>query len=302
MSESEIMVSICCVTYNHEKYIAECLDGFLMQKTNFKYEIIVGEDCSTDNTRIIIDEYCLKYPDKIRLITSTVNVGSIKNQLRTFDNAKGKYIAMCDGDDYWIDPLKLQKQVNFMESRLDSVICCHYSRVIDDKGELIFENPRPKKLEFEYEDVLLGKKEETRICSLMLKNKKQIIQISSHDWYYRTYGADTFLKLYALAKEGGKIYVLPEVMSVYRLHTGGIWSMIDSNLRKKRMVSDFNIIINNFQYPAHFKIKLLNIYFREFFLFDLKNRNFRPALNTIYTLTTNQGIKIGKRWLQRYIL
>lgn len=284
MNEPETMVSICCVTYNHGKYIAEALEGFLMQKTNFNFEILVGEDCSTDNTRNIVQDYCLKYPGRIRMVTDEVNVGSIKNQVRIFDQAKGKYIAMCDGDDYWVDPLKLQKQFDFMESHEDSVICCHYSRVIDEDGELVYVHPQPVRLEFAYEDVLMGKKEETRICSLMLQNKEAINQISSQEWYHKTFGADTFLKLYALARQNGKIYVLPEVMSVYRLHRNGVWSMIDSKLRKRRMISDFNIMINNFEYSSVYRKKLLNIYIKEFLLFDLRNLNIDKAIYTLLTL------------------
>lgn len=282
--ESKIMVSICCVTYNHEKYIAEALDGFLMQKTSFSYEIILGDDCSTDNTKLIIQSYCRKYPGKIQLVSNEVNVGNIQNQCRIFDCAKGKYIAMCDGDDYWIDPLKLQKQVDFMESHDDSVICCHYSRVIDEEGQVVYEHPAPKALQFVYEDVLVGRKEETRTSSLMLRNKVNITQISNQDWYYTIYGSDTFLKLYALAREQGKLYVLPEVMSVYRLHRNGIWSMIDPKVRKRRMISDFNILIKHFSYSEADKKRLLNLYIKQFFLFDIREMNFHGVLNAIKVL------------------
>lgn len=284
MDRPEIMVSICCVTYNHENYIAEALNGFLMQETTFNYEIIVGEDCSTDNTRAIIEDYITRYPGRIQLVTDDVNVGGIKNQIRTFQPAKGKYIAMCDGDDYWIDPLKLQKQVDFMEAHKDSIICCHYSRVINEDGELVYESPAPVRLTFDYGDLLLGRKEETRICSLMLRNRPDIDQISSHDWYYKIHGADTFLKLYMLAKGGGKIYVLPEVMSVYRLHRNGVWSSVDPKIQKRRMISDFNILINHFDYSVEYKKELLKLYLRRFFLFDMKELNIQNALNTIKLL------------------
>lgn len=284
MSQSDIMVSVCCITYNQEKYIAEALESFLMQKTNFKYEIVIGEDCSTDSTKQIIEDYSLKYPGMIRLISDKVNVGSVKNQLRTLKQSKGKYIAMCDGDDYWTDPLKLQKQVDFMESKQDCLICCTYTRVIDENRELVYENTSPVKLEHSYDDVLLGKKDETRICSLMMKNSLRINQISFQDWYYHTYSADTFLKLYLLAPQNGKIYVLPEVMAVYRLHKDGIWSMIDARVRKGKMVNDFNILINNFTYSAQNKKELLKIYIMQFLLFDIRNFKLKNALNTLITL------------------
>lgn len=278
------LVSICCITYNHEKYIAEALNGFLMQKTNFEYEIIIGEDCSTDLTKSIIEDYCQKYPGRIKLITYKKNIGGIRNQVETFNLSKGKYVAMCDGDDYWTDPLKLQKQVDFMESHPKYVICCHYTRVINDEGELVYENPSPVSLEFDYEDILLGKKEETRICSLMVKNNPEIKKICLEDWYYKTFGADTFLKLYATANTKEKIYVIPEVMAVYRLHKDGVYSLIDGKLRKKKMINDFNILVNNFNYNAHYKKELLKIYISQHLLFDIRNFNIQKALNTLSNL------------------
>ncbi len=284
MSFTDVVVSVCCITYNHEKFIAEALDGFLMQKTKFKFEIIIGEDCSTDNTREIVEEYMRKYPDILRLVTHTQNVGAIKNQIRILNAAKGKYIALCDGDDYWTDPFKLQKQVDFMESHKDCAICCHYTRVINEAGELVYQNPSPAALEFTYEDVLLGKREETRVCSVMHKNNYLVKQISRQSWLYHTHGTDTFFKLYTIAHSRGKIYVMPEIMGVYRLHKNGVWSLIDAKVRKNKMVSDFNILINNFNYSAYHKRKLLMIYLRQYLLFDIRNLNIHNAMKTIKTL------------------
>ena len=117
MEDNNIMVSICCITYNQEKFIRQALDGFLMQKTNFKYEIIIHDDASTDNTANIILEYEKKYPDIIKPIYQTENQYSKgkKPTLITYKAAQGKYIALCEGDDYWIDENKLQLQVDYME-------------------------------------------------------------------------------------------------------------------------------------------------------------------------------------------
>jgi len=112
----ELTVSILTITYNHELYIAQALDSFLMQKTNFDFEIIIGEDCSTDTTRKIIEEYQQKYPEIIKLLPKTENLGIEANFLRTTKACKGKYIAICDGDDYWLDENKLQLQVDFLET------------------------------------------------------------------------------------------------------------------------------------------------------------------------------------------
>ena len=126
-----ILVSINCITYNQEEYVADAIEGFLMQKTDFDYEILIGEDCSTDNTRKIVEEYAAKYPDKIRLITSERNVGCRKKFTEGFSsNSKGKYIAECEGDDYWIDPYKLQKQVDYLEGNPECTLCFHAAELV----------------------------------------------------------------------------------------------------------------------------------------------------------------------------
>lgn len=119
------LVSICCITYNHEHYIKEAFDGFIMQKTNFPVEIVISDDCSKDNTREIIAEYKAKYPDLIRDVSPDKNLGSSANFIYVQQCAQGKYIAICEGDDYWTDPYKLQKQVDFLEAHSEYSVCWH---------------------------------------------------------------------------------------------------------------------------------------------------------------------------------
>ena len=277
-------LSVCCITYNHEDYISETLEGFLMQKTNFDFEILIGEDCSTDNTRKIIQSYCEKYPNKVKLITSENNVGAINNQVRVLSQAKGKYIAMCDGDDFWIDPLKLQKQVDILDKDEEVVICCNYTRVVDSDGKIVYEAPGGTAYQYTYQDLLAGNREETRICSAVIRNSPEFREMIKSDWYFKTYGTDVFMKLYMTAHTGGKIYVLPDIMTCYRLHTGGIYSMVNPKVRKHRMLSDFNILVNNFPYSSHQKRQLLRKYLREFFLFELRNSNPFKVVNTLSSL------------------
>lgn len=285
MSNSSVpTVSICCITYNHEKYIGSSIEGFLMQKTNFKVEILIGEDCSTDSTKSVIEDYCLRYPGRINLVTYEKNIGSIKNHINILNLASGKYLALCDGDDYWTDPLKLQKQVDFLEANPEYVICCHYSKVINDNGEKVYLNPNPVSLEYDFEDVMLGKKEETRLCSLMVRNVEEVRALNSKSWYLEVHGADKFFKIFAVSATNKKIYVMPDVMACYRVHAGGVWSMINSNLRKSRMISDFNLVIRNFKYSTALKRKLLKIYIREYLLFEMKNFRINHAFNTIIKL------------------
>ena len=124
----EPLLSVVTITYNHEPYIAKCIEGVLIQKVNFPIEFIIAEDCSTDGTRAICEDYAAKYPELIHLITSETNIGYNPNELRAMKAAKGKYIAYCEGDDFWTDPEKLQKQVDFLEKNEEYSICFHRCR------------------------------------------------------------------------------------------------------------------------------------------------------------------------------
>lgn len=138
--EYPVMVSIRCATYNHVNYIRKCLEGFVMQQTTFPFEAIVHDDASTDGTTEIVREFAEKYPDIIKPIVETENVWSRHDGSLTqifMENIKGKYIAPCDGDDYWTDPLKLQKQVDFLESHPDYSMVHTGFEYINQKGELI---------------------------------------------------------------------------------------------------------------------------------------------------------------------
>jgi glycosyltransferase involved in cell wall biosynthesis len=126
---NDILVSICCITYNHEKYIKDALDSFIMQKTNFNFEILIHDDASTDKTAEIIREYELRHPNLIKPIYQAENQYSkgVKVGKFNIERAQGKYIAVCEGDDYWIDPYKLQKQVDYMSANPECLMCVHAS-------------------------------------------------------------------------------------------------------------------------------------------------------------------------------
>ena len=128
------MVSVHCITFNHERFIGKALDSFLEQQTSFAVEIVVGEDCSTDDTRKIIENYMGRYPGRIRLVSSESNVGPAANFERTLNACHGKYVAICEGDDYWCDPTKLEQQVRFLERHNDYVLCFHDAVAFDESG------------------------------------------------------------------------------------------------------------------------------------------------------------------------
>lgn len=210
------LVSICCLTYNHENYIAECLDGFIMQKTDFDYEILIHDDASTDGTAGIIREYELRYPEIVKPIYQIENQYSkgIKPTFKyNFPRAHGKYIALCEGDDYWTDPLKLQKQVDFLEGNNDYSACFHQVNVIKgDKKIIIGVYTNLNKDIFCTEDLFGAHFIAT--CSLIFRKSflpSKIPNVAS---------GDKWLLLNLSVK--GNIKFLSDNMGVYRLHANGI--------------------------------------------------------------------------------
>lgn len=207
-----LMVSIWCTTYNQEPYIRQCLEGFVMQKTDFRFEAIVHDDASTDGTAAIVREYAEKYPDIIKPIFETENQyskgdGSLDRIME--EVCTGKYVAFCEGDDYWIDPLKLQKQVDFLENNPDYSMCFHNAIVMDDdNGTLSFFLPDANAFEVSINDIINNWIVPT--ASIICIKKA----ISKPNWLVQIYSGDYSLILRCL--NSGKIYNLGSVMSVYR--------------------------------------------------------------------------------------
>lgn len=132
------ILSVHMVTYNHVRFINQAIDSVLSQKTNFEFELVIGEDCSTDGTREIVFDYARKYPEKIKLITSEFNVGPNANDKRTTLSCNGKYIAFCEGDDYWVDLYKIQKQIEFLETNPEfGLIHSDVNLYYEDSGRII---------------------------------------------------------------------------------------------------------------------------------------------------------------------
>lgn len=212
--EQPLMVTIRCITYNHEPYIRQCLEGFIMQKTNFRFEAIVHDDASTDETANIIREYAEKYPDIIKPIFETENQyskldGSI--QCIMSEHIHGKYVAMCEGDDYWIDPLKLQKQVDFLESNPKYSMCAHNAFVFyQQKNDVCLFNKTSYSGELSVHDAIHAWKIPTASILVLSEIAKEY-----PSWLAVIYSGDYSLILRTLLK--GKIYLNSDIMSVYRV-------------------------------------------------------------------------------------
>lgn len=232
---TDLLVTIQCLTYNHEPYIRKCLEGFIMQKTNFRFEAIVHDDASTDGTAEIVREYSEKYPGIIRAFFETENQyskhnGVIGKIIR--ENTHGKYIAMCEGDDFWIDPLKLQKQVDLLENNPSVSLCCG-GYITRQNGHLDKEYICHKGTT-DYFQFSLNDWENfwyTKTLTVLYRREAFSNFLLNLDKYH--YSRDTHL-YYNLLKWGDGIY-LSECLGVYNLHVGGIWSLVSE--RKKAMDS-----------------------------------------------------------------
>lgn len=211
MKNEDIMVSICCMTYNQEAFLRQALDSFLMQKTNFKIEIIVHDDASTDNTPNIIKEYEKKYPDIVKPIYEEKNqyCDGAKSLMNLFEKAKGRYIAICEGDDYWCDEYKIQKQYDFMQKNKECSMCVHNTRIHDlnNKEEDRNFNDWLEIKELTEYDVFFGWHVHT--SSYFIRKEYAIYPKEFWKCWCGDYVFLTVLYFW------GKIICLPDVMSVY---------------------------------------------------------------------------------------
>jgi glycosyltransferase involved in cell wall biosynthesis len=226
------LVSVCLITYNHEPYIAQAIDSVLAQRTRFPVEILIGEDESSDATRRIVLEYRDRYPQRIavllgeraRVISVDGRATGRRNLVDTLSRARGKYIALLEGDDYWTDELKLQKQADFLETHPDYALCGHLVQTIEAEGrpaaEQFFSSAYGRE-RFEGCDAINGTP--MHPSSWMFRS----FPLSADRAYpalLKAPAGDDMLALMLLLR--GKAYRLPQYCSAYRLHPGGTWSTL----------------------------------------------------------------------------
>ena len=302
MDNKDIMVSVICTAYNHEKYIRQCIDGFVMQKTNFEFEVIVHDDASTDNTANIIREYEKLYPNIIKPIYQKENQYS-KGQKITrklcMEKAKGKYIALCEGDDFWTDERKLQVQFDALESNPSCKLCLCKVRAVQENGEVLTQtfpsNPLSTGLykSFDLLDV---------IC------KEYSFQTSSY-----FFGSSTLKKyfidepeFYRVAPVGDwpyllyfsqfEIFYIDDEMSCYRKNAMGNFSttMNASSIEKQKkyymsmiaMIKSFDQYTN---YRYHESCKHFDRFYQYYFQLLLQEQNYKEIFgNKIYRKMLNE--------------
>ena len=216
-----VAVSVICNAYNHGRYIKDALEGFIMQKTNFVFEVLIHDDASTDNTADIIREYEAKYPDIIKPIYQTENqytrggVGRFQ-----IPRVKGKYVAYCEGDDYWTDPYKLQRQFDALEAHPEINICAHTAQMIDaETGKKLRRiEPSLENTVFNLEQIILGGGGFVATASLFFRSSLY----QNEPEFRRFLRLDYTLQLQGTL--GGGMLFLNDCMSVYRVGVSGSWT------------------------------------------------------------------------------
>ena len=254
-----IIVSVSCITFNHAPYIRACLDGFLMQKTSFVFEILIHDDCSTDGTREIIEEYSKKYPDIIFPIFQTENQYSkgVRGMMARFNfpRSRGKYIALCEGDDYWSDPYKLQRQVDFLEANTDFSICFHNMKILNESN--------PSALEF------TNSKDQESVSSILdLASKGNFMFTASVVFKKPKDGFPNWLTdlpigdyaIHLFNAQFGKIKFLDQVMGVYRIHAGGVWGSFSKEKLYDRWIPMLEQLQDKFSDEVNKTLRAQKIY------------------------------------------
>ncbi|MGO5174448.1 glycosyltransferase family 2 protein [Ruminococcus sp. LCP21S3_E8] len=243
MKNENIMVSVLCLAYNHEKYIRQCLDGFVMQKTNFKFEVIIHDDASTDNTANIIREYEEKYPEIIKPIYQKENQYSKKVLILkeySLPKSKGKYIAICEGDDFWTDDHKLQKQVDALENNPNCKCCVCTVRDVDE-GATPLNHTHPSVL---FDSAVVSTEKFLKLATKEYAFQSSSFMFLGDDYKEYTYNPPKFRKVSPVGDWPmllyfcvvGDIYYIKDEMSCYRRNAVGSYttSMSSSTINKRK--------------------------------------------------------------------
>jgi glycosyltransferase involved in cell wall biosynthesis len=241
MIGGEPKLSVCMITYNHERYIEQAVKSALAQETTFPFEIVVGEDCSTDRTRDILLQLKSQHSDRIRLLLHERNMGVMNNFAQTLLECRGQYLAMLEGDDYWTDPGKLQKQVEALDAHPDWTIAFHRVRCVHEDGsqpDYAYPATVPR-------DVLsidhIIRRNFIQTCSAVYRN--DIVERLPEFFADLRLGDWPFALLHA---DRGYVGFLPDVMAVYRIHRQGVWSMTGEIARYRSTIEMLTAVDKHF--------------------------------------------------------
>ncbi|WP_343697526.1 glycosyltransferase [Flavobacterium sp.] len=299
------VVSILCDAYNHEKFIVETLEGFLNQKTTFPFEIIIHDDASTDNTPVILKEFAEKYPLIIKLVLQKENQYSQKINFWsdiTFPMAQGKYIALCEGDDYWIDEQKLQKQVDFLENNTEYVITWtdFFTRKDTELVPNDFKETLPDVYTIDFDTLFQP------YCTYTLTSLFRKDAVDPLEYKKFKYGKDN--TLYSIALCHGKGAFLNFQAAVYRWHSGGVYSLQSPFFQRYSSYRNIKEILQNIpQARTHNMKKVMSTLLKASAFEALKLRkseqykNIEEAEIAINEFLEKASFSLKLKYLWRYI-
>ena len=237
-------LSVCVFTYNHEKFIAQAIESVLMQKATFKFELLIGEDCSTDKTREVVECYKKRFPEKIKVIYNERNLGMMENNINVISQSRGEYIALLDGDDYWINADKLQTQVDFLEQNTDYSFCFHDGRILMTNGQLDKKRTccgAKQKKHILFTDVICN----THIPTFSIVFRRSAMIEYPPKWFRSLNAPDRPLFLLLAAEGPG--YYFNKIWGVYRKHPNGCWTGRDYQSRWFTHLQIYHVINRHFQ-------------------------------------------------------
>jgi glycosyltransferase involved in cell wall biosynthesis len=278
---AEPLVSVKMITYNHGPYIAQAIEGVLQQRTNFVFELVIGEDCSTDGTREIVLDYQKKYPDIIRVIATDQNVGMKKNSLRTLKACRGKYLAFCEGDDYWHHPLKLQKQADHLESHPEcGLVYSSHDRYFVHSHKTIKDYIKHRKREIPenttISDILQGKGVPLT-CTVMVRRDLCEAVIEADPYLHQS---DEFMmgdtQLWAEMATKARLYYIPESLATYNVVEESATRSKDKSKMSRFAVSSARLrlyLCDKYKLAAFIKCKQQEYLFDSLLRFAFHTRN-----------------------------
>lgn len=300
------VVSVVMITYNHENFISQAVEGVLMQECSFDFELIIANDCSTDKTNQVISNIIKNHPKSscIKYIKHEKNIGMMKNFIFALEQCKGDFIALCEGDDYWTDPLKLQKQVDFLTANPDYII--HSGNAIklalnsSFEGETLIKSDTDST--FTLEDFLSNNNLIT--CTVLFQNKK----FQFPTYFDKVTFGDWFLYVILMNNTGLKVYRSTEIYSVYRVHDAGVMiNLSELNSCNSHILQIITIhkYLGNKKFEAKAK-DALSCYFLQKYGLALKDKLYFRALKAFMTnfkySKTNVPFKKYLREIKHHIL
>jgi glycosyltransferase involved in cell wall biosynthesis len=280
-------VSVLIITYNHEEYIAQAVESALQQEVDFPYEIVIGEDCSTDHTREILKDLSLAYPERIRLLLRENKGDGLpgkSNFVETLKACQGQYIALLDGDDYWSDVRKLQRQVDFLDTNPDFSICFHNVKVS-------YEDQRQASWNY----CAINQKEISTLEDLLDRNfiaTSSTVFRRDHlnelpDWFSQIKTGDWCLHI--LNARNGKVGYIDDVMSVYRIHQAGYWSRQDTIQNTLDEIAMFRVLLKNLPRKNKGQIKshLASLFYRLAGEYSSRGNRSRAVINVLKSISAS---------------